>query len=238
MIIGGLQKFSLLDYPGQIAAIIFTQGCNFRCHFCYNPMLVLPSRDGKSIYKNDHPRISEDDLFGFLEGRRGKLGAVVITGGEPSIHPDLPDFIQKIRDLGYKIKLDTNGTNPEMIRGLIDARLIDYIAMDIKADQERYEMATGVKNEIEKIKQSMAIILEGAIDYEFRTTLVPALHPVESIELIGSMIQGARKWHLQNFRPESELVDPEYQEYEPYTSKEMEELKAVALRFVKNCEIR
>lgn len=161
MKIGGLQKLSLLDYPDYPSAIIFTQGCNFRCQFCYNPMLVWPYGGGK--FKKDHHLLEEGDLFDFLKKRQGKLAGVVITGGEPTIHKDLPEFIKKIKDLGFKIKLDTNGTNPEMLKklipptpfkkgGLSDAPLIkggeggfvDYIAMDLKAPLEKYEKITGV----------------------------------------------------------------------------------------------
>ena len=143
MIIGGLQKISLLDYPGHISAIIFTQGCNFRCPFCYNPMLVEPAGSGKSKYlekikQKDYPTIEEDNLFAFLKKRQGKLDAVVITGGEPTIHRDLPNFLNKIKKLDYKIKLDTNGTNPLLLQQLIKKKLVDYIAMDIKSSFDNY----------------------------------------------------------------------------------------------------
>lgn len=156
MTIGGLQKFSLLDYPGHLSAIVFTQGCNFRCQFCYNPMLVWPDYASKSKYHapplslggggagKNHPRIKLDDFFAFLKGRQGKLEAVVISGGEPTMHDDLPDFIKQIKILGYLIKLDTNGTNPAMLNKLIKAKAIDYVAMDIKNSPLKYNQTTGV----------------------------------------------------------------------------------------------
>jgi len=153
MIIGGLQKFSLLDYPGHIAAIIFTQGCNFKCQFCYNPMLVWPSKVNKFKQK-DHPfQNKEDGLFDFLKLRVNKLDAVVISGGEPTIHPDLVDFIAKIKKLGYLVKLDTNGTNPEIIKDLLKKKLVDYIAMDIKAEEGKYSKVVGKKVNFAKIKK-------------------------------------------------------------------------------------
>ena len=139
MIIGGLEKLTLLDYPDHLAAIIFTSGCNFRCRYCYNPMLVLPDKKGGDKNKKDLNSIGNEDLFLFLKERFGKLEGVVITGGEPTLHHDLPDFIKKIKDLGYLVKLDTNGTNPEMLATLIKNKLVDYISMDIKADFNNYE---------------------------------------------------------------------------------------------------
>jgi len=163
MLIGGLEKLTLIDYPGEVAAIIFTQGCNFRCQFCYNPMLVWPLEDSKMKYRKDHSLIEESDLFAFLRSRVGKLDGVVITGGEPTLHADLPEFINKIKALGYKVKLDTNGTNQEMLEKLINIpltrgqNLIDYIAMDLKAPLDKYEKVTGAKVSLANIKKSVKI---------------------------------------------------------------------------------
>lgn len=248
MIIGGLQKLSLLDYPGYIAAIIFTQGCNFHCQFCYNPMLVWPaSREGSKLkYKapsNDwgqegHSGISEDDLFVFLKKRTGKLDAVVITGGEPTIQSDLSEFIEKIRALGYKIKLDTNGTNSTMLKKLLEKKLIDYIAMDIKAPAEKYEEVTGVKANLEEIKKSINLIINSGLPYEFRTTLVPGLHRPEDIAGIGKLIQGASLWYLQQFKSDTDLINKKFEGIKAYTKIDLEKMREIGEGFVKKCEIR
>lgn len=235
MIIGGLQKFSLLDYPEHLSAIVFTQGCNFRCSFCYNPMLVLPK---KARNKKDHSLISEDGLFDFLKKRRGKLDGIVITGGEPTIHKDLPEFINKIKSLGFKIKLDTNGTNPVMLKKLIDNKLIDYVAMDIKAPIQKYKKVTKNSAHLEKVKKSIKMILEGKLPYEFRTTVVPIFLEKEDIPKMGKMIKGARIWYLQQFKPDTDLIDKKFQKVKPYSDKELSEMMKIAKKYVKKCVVR
>ncbi|MDD5072112.1 MAG: anaerobic ribonucleoside-triphosphate reductase activating protein [Patescibacteria group bacterium] len=244
MMIGGLQKFSLLDYPGKIAAIIFTQGCNFRCHFCYNPMLVRPDRAGKlknsllEKQQEDHSLIKEDDLFVFLDKRKNKLEAIVITGGEPTLHKDLPEFIEKIKKMGYLVKLDTNGTNPEMLNELIRGGLINYIAMDIKAPRDKYKKVVGVPVDFKKIEKSVKIIKEGGLPHEFRTTAVPGLLNREDIVKIGEIIRGGQNWFLQKFKSETDLVDNKFKNAKPFTDKEMEEMAKIGRKYVKKCEAR
>ncbi|MFC1678114.1 anaerobic ribonucleoside-triphosphate reductase activating protein [Patescibacteria group bacterium] len=253
MIIGGLQKFSLLDYPEHLSAIIFTQGCNFRCQFCYNPMLVEPKglqelqnkASNTEELKRGHPQveqiqgaINEDDLFYFLKKRAGKLDAVVITGGEPTIHADLPEFIQRVKALNYKIKLDTNGTNPEMLIRLINSGLVDYIAMDIKAHEHKYDIVTGIQPDLSKIKNSIRIIKENRIPYEFRTTLVPKLLNYEDIRKLGEMIEGAESWYLQQFWGETDLINISFENTPPYTEEEMDQMCYLGSKFVKACNIR
>jgi len=241
MIIGGLEKFTLLDYPDHLAAIIFTQGCNFRCHFCYNPMLVLPREgaDVKNIKKEKgFSLISPEDLFLFLKSRVGRLDGVVITGGEPTLHADLPDFIKKIRVLGYQIKLDTNGTNPKMLADLIEKKLIDYIAMDLKAPFEKYELTVGVKIDCNNLRKSVKIIKSSGLPYEFRTTVVPDLLRPADFEAMGKIIKGASKWYLQKFKSDTDLVDSEYQAKNAYTNQEMSELAAIGRKYVDFCEVR
>jgi len=230
MLLGGLQKLSLLDYPEHIAAIIFTQGCNFRCHFCYNPQLVVPQKD--------YPSITEDSLFGFLEKRRGKIDSAVITGGEPTLHPDLPEFIKKIKDFSYLIKLDTNGTNPAMLAKLLREKLIDYIAMDLKAPLKKYNLVTGVETPLNNIKKSVKIIMRSGIPYEFRTTVVPIFHNKTDIAKMGEIIKGAEKWYLQKFQSNVNLVDEKFKEEKSYTDKEMKKLGDIASKYVKFCEVR
>ncbi|MFA6194670.1 MAG: anaerobic ribonucleoside-triphosphate reductase activating protein [Patescibacteria group bacterium] len=240
MIIGGLEKLTLLDYPDHLAAIIFTQGCNFRCHFCYNPLLVLPLEGGDEKNKKEKgfSAISHEDLFLFLTERFGRLEGVVITGGEPTLHPDLPDFIRKIKEIGYLVKLDTNGTNPDMLAGLIKAKLIDYIAMDLKAPLARYSEVVGVSLDCKNIEKSVKMIIESGLPYEFRTTVVPGLLSQDDFEAMGKSIQGAKKWYLQNFKSDTGLVDNDFKEKPGYSSKEMAEFAAIGRKHVDLCEVR
>ncbi|MDP2709167.1 MAG: anaerobic ribonucleoside-triphosphate reductase activating protein [bacterium] len=244
MIIGGLQKFSLLDYPGCVSAIIFTQGCNFRCQFCYNPMLVWPITVGKSKYaqateqQKDHPKIIEDDLFVFLHSRVGKLDAVVITGGEPCLQKDLPEFIKKIKKLGFLVKLDTNGSYPETLAKLIKEKLIDYVAMDLKAPGKKYGEVTGIKANFDKVKKSVKIIIQSGLPYEFRTTVVPGLLSKDDIAGIGKIIGGADKWYLQGFKSVDDLVNQNLKGRVPYNARQMNEMAEVGAKYVKKCEVR
>jgi pyruvate formate lyase activating enzyme len=245
MRIGGLEKLSLIDYPGELSAVAFTIGCTFRCPFCYNPMLVLSSTDrsGNTLSQDkgtdqDHTPLNEDDLFLFLKSRQGKLDAVVITGGEPTMHPDLPEFIQKIKNFGYKIKLDSNGTNPEMLKKLISGKVIDYIAMDIKAAPSDYERATGTKFDFDKIRQSVKLIIDSSLPYEFRTTCVPGFIDEMAMAKMGELIAGADKWYLQNFKSDTELIDKSLRGRPGFSSAEMEKFAEIGRKFVKKCEIR
>jgi pyruvate formate lyase activating enzyme len=258
MVIGGLQKFSLLDYPGKISAIIFTQGCNFRCHFCYNPLLVGPITSDKiqnnksqlETKEKDHTsadskqnsqqfgQIKEDDLFRFLKERVGKLEGVVVTGGEPLLHKDVEEFIAKIKKLGFLIKLDTNGTSPEKLQRLIDKRLIDYIAMDIKGSKENYKNVVDVDVDFKIIEKSVKIVMNSSLPYEFRTTVVPGLLDVIEIKSIGKFLKGSKNWFLQSFKSDVGLVDNKFEKQKSFTEVEMNEMKKIALKYVDNCEIR
>ncbi|MCU0679055.1 MAG: anaerobic ribonucleoside-triphosphate reductase activating protein [Planctomycetes bacterium] len=248
MEIGGLQKFSLLDYPGQIAAVIFLPGCNFRCHFCYNPMLVWPQRQGK--LKNtissdrderpkDHPTlIAEGDLFVFLKKRQGKIDAVVISGGEPTVHPDLPEFINKLKEQSLKVKLDTNGTNTVMLKELLKKKFIDYVAMDVKAPPSRYEAVAGAPVPLSRVKESIKIIKKSGRPYEFRTTLVPGLVGKEDISGIGELIRGGKNWFLQKFKSDTDLVGRAWKKTASFSDEEMEEMRSLGAKYVMKCEWR
>ncbi len=239
MIIGGLEKMTLLDYPGQLAAVVFTKGCNFRCHFCYNPLLVWPDREtDEKKYEKTYSPISEDEFFLFLEKRKGKLDGVVITGGEPTLHADLPYFIKKIRALNYKIKLDTNGTNPEAIKKLLAENLLDYIAMDLKASFDKYESVVGVKINCQELEKSVKIVIESGLPHEFRTTVVPGLLELSDFDKMGKIIAGADAWYLQKFKSDTELVDRDLERHAPFTDKEMIEMASVGKKYVKICEVR
>ena len=237
MVIGGLEKLTLLDYPEHLAAIIFTQGCNFRCHYCYNPLLVLP-RVGSDEKEKGISALSPQNLFLFLRERIGRLEGVVITGGEPTLHPDLPEFISDIKKIGYLIKLDTNGTNPVMLDRLIKEKLVDYLAMDIKAPPERYQEVVGAPVNFPNLAKSVKIIINSGLPYEFRTTVVPDLLASEDFELMGRMIKGAAKWYLQTFKSDTDLVNDDFEGRRSYTSQEMQALATIGRKYVDLCEVR
>ncbi|MFA5184482.1 MAG: anaerobic ribonucleoside-triphosphate reductase activating protein [Patescibacteria group bacterium] len=240
MIIGGLEKLTLLDYPDHLAAIIFTQGCNFRCHFCYNPLLVLlhQGKDEKIKKEKGLSPLSPQNLFPFLTERFGRLEGVVITGGEPTLHPDLPEFIKAIKDIGYLVKLDTNGTNPNMLSRLIKAKLIDYIAMDLKAPLDKYETVVGAPVNCKDLQKSVKIIMASGLPYEFRTTVVPGLLERDDFAKMGEIIKGASKWYLQNFKSDTDLVNTAYRAKSAYNSREMAEFAAIGKAYVDLCAVR
>ena len=228
MIFGGLQRFSLIDYPGELAAIVFTVGCNFRCPYCHNPELVNGTTE----------RLSEDHILSFLSKRQGKLTAVSITGGEPTLHNEnLLNFIKKLKDLGYKVKIDTNGTNPELLEILIKERLIDYIAMDVKAPLNRYSEIVKAKVDTSLIEKSVGLIMEGEIPYEFRTTILKDLLGEKDIEEILEIIKGAQLYCIQNFIP-TKTLDPSFLNKSGLNKKELEKLKVLSKKYVKTCQIR
>jgi len=231
MKIGGLQKLTLVDYPGKVAATVFLIGCNFQCGFCHNPELVDPNEIKK------HSQISEKEFFDFLQQKEGLIEGICITGGEPTIHPDLIDFIRKIKNMGFLIKLDTNGSNPEILQKLIDARLVDFIAMDIKSSQENYEKTTRVKIDLNQIKKSIKIIKDSGIDYEFRTTVVPELVDEEDIKKIGQWLKGAKKISLQQFHKEKTL-DKDFRNIEPYSEEELKKFAGILKDYAREIEIR
>ena len=227
MIIQGLQKLTLLDYPGRLAATVFLGGCNFRCPFCHNASLVLGRGE---------ENISEDELFAFLEGRRGKLTGVCVTGGEPTLYKELPTFIKKIKDMGYSVKLDTNGTNPNMLIALVEDGLIDYVAMDIKNSKEKYPLTAGVADlDIAPIEKSVEYLLSGAVEYELRTTVVREYHTAGDFEKIGEWIKGARAYFLQNFKDSGDLILPSLTGHD---TKTVAEFLRVVSAYVPNAQIR
>ncbi len=229
MLIGGFQKFSLIDYPDKISAIIFTQGCPFKCHFCHNPDLVLKKRFKTAM--------SEEKVLDFLKNRKNQLDAIVITGGEPTIQKDLALFIKKVKDLNYLVKLDTSGINPRVLENLINQNLLDYIAMDIKAPLEKYKEITRNNVNLENIKKSIQLIMSSNIAYEFRTTLVKDLHSADDPIKISKLIEGASKYILQRFRPD-ETLDPFYMFKKPFSDSTLKKAQKEILKNVKVCLIR
>lgn len=226
MLIGGLQKFSLIDYPAKISAVVFLNGCNFRCGFCHNSELVLPE------LLKDQPQISEKEFFDFLGERQGKLDGVCITGGEPTIWRDLPEFIGKIKNLGFLVKLDTNGTNSEMVKKLIDLKLIDYFAIDIKNSPEKYKETVNVKINIVDIEKTLKIIAVSGIPLELRTTAVPGLISREDFVKIKEWLEGlgllekVLLYAIQQFRS-LKTLSKDFEKIKPYSEEELGEMGKV-----------
>jgi len=193
MRIGGFQKVSLIDYPGEIGAVVFCQGCNFRCPYCHNPELVNPE-----LYMECMP---EDGIFSFLSGRVGRLDAVTVTGGEPTIHSELPRFLARLKDMGYLVKLDTNGSMPSVLERLIAEKIVDYIAMDIKGHLGKYTEITRVPTFLDAIEESIKLIMHSGLKYEFRTTIVESLLSEDDLLAVVGLIHGARRYAIQSFVP-------------------------------------
>ncbi len=228
MIIKGLQKFTLIDYPGKLACTIFTFGCNFRCPYCQNPELIID--DGK-------PSISEAWILNFLYERKGFLDGVCITGGEPTIQSRLLEFIKELKRLGYNVKVDTNGSNPNLIRQMLQNKLVDFIAMDVKAPLEKYRevVKTDIKEEL--IKESIKIIMDKAPEYEFRVTAVPSLINEEDLHKIGEMVKGAKKMYIQQFRTEKTL-DKHFKSIKPFTKEKLLMFRDILKSYVNFCNVR
>jgi pyruvate formate lyase activating enzyme len=231
MKIAGLQKTTLIDYPGRIAATVFLSGCNFRCPFCYSAELVLLEKI------KDHPALSEEYFFDFLKEKVGLLEAVVVCGGEPTLNPELPSFLKRIKDMGFMVKLDTNGSNPEMLRSLIKEGLVDYIAMDVKAPREKYIETVKGEADLNKIEESIRILKEGKADYEFRTTVVPLVHKKEDILSIAAWLKPAKRYFLQSFRGEK-TIDPAFTGVKPYPEAFLLEIKREIASNFQECQIR
>ncbi len=228
MLIGGFQKFSLVDYPGKICAIVFTQGCNFRCPYCHNPELV--------DFKHRKTNFNEE-VFSFLEKRKGRLDAVEITGGEPTLQQDIIEFLRRIKNMGYLVKIDSNGSYPTVIEKLINLRIVDYLALDIKAPLEKYQEITHSNVNPSEIKKSIELIMESGLNYEFRTTIVKSQLSKEDIVKIGKLINGARLYVLQKFVA-SKVLDPNFLGEATYSDVEFKRLKSVLESYVAKCLIR
>lgn len=228
MKICGLNKTTLLDYPGKVAATVFLGGCNFRCPFCQNGSLVLaPQKE---------PEIPPEKLWDFLKKRRGILDGVCVTGGEPTLADQLPEFLERIKALGYLVKLDTNGSRPEVIEELLKNGFLDYVAMDIKTSKEQYKRVTGREwLDMEKICQSVQMIMDRAPDYEFRTTVVRELHKREDFESMGGWLKGAKVCYLQAYRDSEGVIRPGFSSY---SREEMEEFADILRRTISLVQIR
>lgn len=230
MNIHGLQNLTLLDYPGYTAATIFLGSCNFRCPFCQNSSLVLAP--------DLEPVISEDEVFQFLEKRKRVLDGVCITGGEPTLSKDLGSFLQKIKHLGYLVKLDTNGSRPDVLKELISQGFLDYVAMDIKSSREGYAAAAGIEGmNLDAVEESVRFLLkEAPVDYEFRTTAVKGLHQKQDFVGIRDWIAGCRRYYLQNYRDSEQILVPGV--YASFSKGELEEFLAVVRETIPGAELR
>ena len=229
-VIAGLKKTSLLDYPEKISAIVFTKGCNFKCGYCHNPQLL------ENNSKNDS--ISIESFFEFLNTRKGKLDGVVITGGEPTLQKDLKLFIEKIKSLGFLVKLDTNGSNPNIVEDLIKNNLVDYIAMDIKAPLNKYSSIINKDIDTDKIEKSIEIIMQSGIDYEFRTTVLKSQISREDFNEIGKLIKGAKKYYLQKFEVKTDILDSSLINEKTYTNEEFYEIISLLRNYIENVNLR
>ena len=222
---------SLIDWDGKIVSTLYVSLCNFRCPFCYNYDLVLHPKNLRNI--------SFEEINSFLLKRKDFIDGICMSGGEPTLYPDLVLYFRKIKEKGFLIKLDTNGTNPKLLKNLLDFGLVDYIAMDIKSslNYKSYFKAAGIKDKIllDNVKDSIKLIMNSKIDYEFRTTVVPLLHNEETIVKIAQHISGARKYILQNFSPQEKTLDSSFQKIKPYSDGKIQELSEKAKKYVHNC---
>lgn len=226
--IHGFQKMTLLDYPGNIACTIFLGACNFKCPFCHNGSLVLaPEKE---------PVIPVEDIMKVLKKRQGILDGVCITGGEPTLSEGLRELIIRIKRMGYLVKLDTNGTRPEILRGLVEDHLLDYVAMDIKNSKEKYAVTAGVSQvNMEKICESVEFLTSGVVDYEFRTTIVREFHGKEELEAISQWLKGSKRYFLQTYKETDLVICPGFSSY---SKNELEELAQIPRQTILEVGIR
>ena len=225
MKIAGFQKLTLLDFPGKVACILFTQGCNFRCPYCQNSGLI--GHENEEL-------ISEEEIFSYLNKRKGVIDGVVVSGGEPTVQPDLEAFMRKIKDIGFLVKLDTNGSNPELIEKLIKDGVVDYIAMDIKNVLPLYISVASVKASTEKLKRSIEIIKSSSIDHEFRTTIIKNIHDIDKMKEICSYV-GGDKMYLQNFEQSENVLG---KNLESFSKEELIEISKVMKGNYPNVKVR
>lgn len=224
MSIGGLQKLTLLDFPGHVACTVFFQGCNFRCPFCHNTPLLAGGGG-----------IAEEEILSFLKKRQGLLDGVAITGGEPLLQPDIEDFLKQVKELGFSVKLDTNGSFPKKLASLIRQGLVDYVAMDVKSSKKHYPRVAGTDRFLPEVEESVSILLDGKIPYEFRTTVVKELHCDEDFHEIGQWLQGADQYFLQNFVDSGHILSPGLHAPE---RQELERYLSIAKQYIPNTQLR
>lgn len=230
MKIGGYQKMTLIDFPGKIATTVFTVGCSFRCPFCHNPELVLGAGMGE---RGDQ----EKEFFEFLQKRKGKIEGVCITGGEPTIQKDIVEFVQKVKAMGFAVKLDTNGTRPDVLKKLLDLKLLDFVAMDIKNQSKNYNKTTATKGDSKRIKLSVGLIMNSRVPYEFRTTVVPGIHVEKDFLEIAKWIKGAKAYYLQEYR-EMRILDPNLKKKTKGKTLDLKKIKKQIEKYFEKMGIR
>jgi len=233
MTISGIQCFTLLDFPGKLACVIFTAGCNFRCGFCHNPEFVLPER----IAALSSSFIPEEAVLRFLTERRGLLDGVVISGGEPTLQPELISFMDKVKSMGFLVKLDTNGNRPEVVAEAMALGVVDYIAMDFKTSLDQYQALAGTKAGCERIKNTLELLLSGSIMYELRTTLIKEVHTREILEKMAGEMTGAKRLYLQSFRS-SQTLSPGFSGFHAFSPEETADIARVFAPYVNEVCIR
>lgn len=228
MVFHGFQKMTMLDFPGNVACTVFTPGCNFRCPFCHNSLLVTRMNDNE-IY-------TEDDILSYLKKRQGVIDGICISGGEPLMHDDIFDFVSKVKELGFLVKIDTNGSYPDKLKKLIDSGNIDYVAMDIKNCPDRYAETVSIENfDFDPVRRSIQLLLEGKVNYEFRTTVVKEFHTPQDMVMIGDLIKGADRYFLQHFIESEGNIQ---QGLSPVCKEQMENMRQIVSEYVKNAELR
>ncbi len=228
MVFHGFQKMTMLDFPGNVACTVFTPGCNFRCPFCHNSLLVTRMNENE-IY-------TEEDILSYLKKRQGVIDGICISGGEPLMHDDIFEFVSKVKELGFLVKIDTNGSYPDKLEKLIDSGNIDYVAMDIKNCPDKYAETVAVPGfDFEPVRKSVQLLLEGKINYEFRTTVVKEFHTPQDMVMIGELIKGADRYFLQHFIESEGNIQ---QGLTPFCKEEMEKLRQTVSEYVKNAELR
>lgn len=232
--IKGFVDVSLVDWDGKVSSVIFLPNCNFRCPFCQNAKLVLNP--------NELPTISFEEIKNRLKRLGNWIDGAVITGGEPTLHKELKLLCKELKNSGFNVKLDTNGTNPKALRELIDEKLVDYVALDVKAplSPDKYSRATDVKSSelLERVLESIKILREEIVEYEFRTTVVPSIHTEQDIEEICKSIRGCKKYVIQNFRPAEDTIDPKFRDVAPFPRKKLEKFVEIAKRYISNVTLR
>lgn len=233
MLISGIQKFTLLDYPNKIACVVFTAGCNFRCPFCHNAEFVLPEK----IVEIKDNFITHEAILNFLKTRVGKIDGVVISGGEPTLQSDLEDFIDEIKKLNFLIKLDTNGTNPEILKKLVKSKKIDFVAMDLKIDWKNYQNLVKGSFNLEKVKESLNFLKQNEINFEIRSTIIKEIHTFEVLEEMGEILKGVNKIYLQNFNNKKTL-DSDFFYKNSFSNQELQKAKNILEKYVEEVILR
>lgn len=228
--IKGFAKTSLVDFPPYTSSTIFLAGCNFRCRYCHNPDLVLNYNSIKNI--------EEEEVLNYIEGKKQWIDGVCISGGEPTLYPELIDFASRLKEKGFLVKIDTNGTNPDMLKEMIEKKLVDRIAMDIKANLDKYDEVAGVNVDKDKIQKSIELIKNSGIEYEFRTTVIPGIVGKKEIFLIGRWLKGSKRFAIQNFRGGVNLIDNNLKVIKGYSKEELDEMKNIASEYFDEVEIR